>query len=211
MSSYRLYYFNTRGRAELCRLAFAAAKLEYEDIRLDSEQWAKEKASGRPPLGQMPFLITPEEKVIGGSVAIMKYICRKAGLSPADNFDEAIADMITDGIGDVFSALVKIHFEKDEDRKKELTIEFFKTTFATKMQKFESLLKDRNEGKAFFLGEKLSYADIVFFSLCNIFANGEPTVPEALKGYPLLIDHYNRVLNVPEIKTWVEKRPKTEH
>lgn len=44
MSGYRLYYFNTRGRAELCRLAFAAAKLEYEDIRLDSEQWAKEKA-----------------------------------------------------------------------------------------------------------------------------------------------------------------------
>ena len=43
MSGYKLHYFNSRGRAEICRLAFAAAKIEYEDIRLNSEEWAKEK------------------------------------------------------------------------------------------------------------------------------------------------------------------------
>jgi len=44
MSGFKLYYFNVRGRAEVCRLAFAAANVEYEDIRLDGDQWAKEKA-----------------------------------------------------------------------------------------------------------------------------------------------------------------------
>ena len=43
MSGYKFHYFNSRGRAEICRLAFAAAKIEYEDIRLNSEEWAKEK------------------------------------------------------------------------------------------------------------------------------------------------------------------------
>ena len=39
-------------------------------------------SAGRPPLGQMPFLVTPEGKILGQSGAIMKYICRKAGKPP---------------------------------------------------------------------------------------------------------------------------------
>ena len=40
-------------------------------------------------------------------------------------------------------------------------------------------------------------------------AKGEPEVPDVLKPFPLLVDHYNRVMNIPEIKAWIEKRPKT--
>ena len=39
-------------------------------------------SAGRPPLGQMPFLVAPEGKILGQSGAIMKYICRKAGNLP---------------------------------------------------------------------------------------------------------------------------------
>ena len=39
-------------------------------------------SAGRPPLGQMPFLVAPEGKILGQSGAIMKYICRKAGNPP---------------------------------------------------------------------------------------------------------------------------------
>ena len=45
MSGYKLYYFNGRGRGELARLAFAAANIEFEDIRLTRDEWAVEKAS----------------------------------------------------------------------------------------------------------------------------------------------------------------------
>ena len=46
MSGYKLYYFNIRGRGESCRLAFAAANIEFEDVRLPvgGEEWTKEKA-----------------------------------------------------------------------------------------------------------------------------------------------------------------------
>jgi len=36
-------------------------------------------SAGRSPLGQLPFLVTPEGKVLGQSAAIMKYICKKGG------------------------------------------------------------------------------------------------------------------------------------
>ncbi|CAH3197360.1 unnamed protein product [Porites evermanni] len=44
MSGYKLFYFPVRGGGEKCRLAFGAAKIDYEDIRLPAEEWAKEKA-----------------------------------------------------------------------------------------------------------------------------------------------------------------------
>lgn len=46
MSGYKHYYFIVRGRGEVSRLALAAANIDFEDIRMDREQWAKEKASG---------------------------------------------------------------------------------------------------------------------------------------------------------------------
>ena len=36
--------FQGRGGAEKCRLAFAAAKIEYEDVRVPIEEWPKEKS-----------------------------------------------------------------------------------------------------------------------------------------------------------------------
>ena len=44
MSGYKHYYFNFRARGEIGRLAFAAANIEFEDVRLEGEEWAKEKA-----------------------------------------------------------------------------------------------------------------------------------------------------------------------
>ena len=45
MSTYKLYYFDSRGTAEAIRIIFAQAGVKYEDVRLSSEQWANEKQS----------------------------------------------------------------------------------------------------------------------------------------------------------------------
>ena len=39
MSTYKLYYFDSRGTAEPARLIFAQAGVKYEDIRVTREQW----------------------------------------------------------------------------------------------------------------------------------------------------------------------------
>lgn len=42
MPSYKLYYFNGRGRAEISRLILAAAGVKYEDVRISD--WPKNKS-----------------------------------------------------------------------------------------------------------------------------------------------------------------------
>lgn len=131
-----------------------------------------------------------------------------SGLCPEDSFDEALADMIHDATDDLRNAVIKFFFEKDEAKKAGLEKEYNETTLPATLEKFEALLKSRDEGKGFFLGDKLTYADISFFDFFNGYiAGGQPTIPKELQKFPLLAEHYNRVLNVPEIKTWIAKRP----
>ena len=44
MPTYKLVYFDGRGRAELPRMLFAEAGVKYEDFRV-KDNWATEKAS----------------------------------------------------------------------------------------------------------------------------------------------------------------------
>ena len=39
MPSYKLTYFNARGAAELLRLCFKQAEVEFEDFRIAIEEW----------------------------------------------------------------------------------------------------------------------------------------------------------------------------
>ena len=46
MAPYKLTYFKARGRAEVPRMIFAKAKVEYEDVRVSSDEF-KEKMKER--------------------------------------------------------------------------------------------------------------------------------------------------------------------
>ena len=59
-------------------------------------------SAGRPPFGQMPFLVTPEGKVLGSSVAIMKYISKKGGT--------VISSDILSYVSEIFVCRVHIFF-----------------------------------------------------------------------------------------------------
>ena len=95
MSSYKLYYFNGRGRAEPIRIIFAQAGVKYEDIRFDREQWNKEYKESKMRFvncqlkimcfycKDMPFGLAPVLEVdgtkIGGAVNILRYLGIKFG------------------------------------------------------------------------------------------------------------------------------------
>jgi glutathione S-transferase len=79
MVKYRLVYFDFKGKGELARLIFAAARQDYEDVRYeyspDSEQWLKYKP--KTPFGRLPVLeiLNDDGKVVNRlaqSVAIGK-------------------------------------------------------------------------------------------------------------------------------------------
>lgn len=48
---YKLTYFNGRGLAEIIRLIFAQAGVDYEDIRIEKDEWPALKESKDKLLG----------------------------------------------------------------------------------------------------------------------------------------------------------------
>ena len=52
--------------------------------------------------------------------------------------------------------------------------------------------------------------DITFFDFFNNFTKGKEVIPGEFEKFPLLMEHYKRVLSVPEINEWLKKRLVTE-
>ncbi|XP_048589884.1 hematopoietic prostaglandin D synthase isoform X2 [Nematostella vectensis] len=118
MPSYKLHYFNARGRAEPARLAFAAAGIEYEDKRFEGrEEWLRVKPELDPPFGQVPLLVIDDKIKLAQSMAILAYVAREGGLAPTNSLDIAMCDMIVGVEGDLNSKGMKWFMEKDEKKK----------------------------------------------------------------------------------------------
>lgn len=54
MSQYKLNYFNVRGRGEVVRLVFHLAGIEFEDNRIEFQNWPQLKPLA--PFNQLPYL-----------------------------------------------------------------------------------------------------------------------------------------------------------
>ncbi|KXJ08912.1 glutathione S-transferase [Exaiptasia diaphana] len=206
MPAYKLYYFNARGRAEPARLCFAAAGVKYEDVRYTFEEWSKEKAAGLSPMGFLPMLEVDGKK-LNESLAIMRYLAREFGLCPKDSFMVAQCDMVVDSLFDVFGKLYAFKFEKDEEKKKNLEKEFYEKVVPNFYTKMTALLKNNSKGKGFFVGDKLTYADISMFTLGDYLSEHKPSL---LDEFPEVKANYVQVRDSSGIKEWLSTRPKTE-
>jgi glutathione S-transferase len=83
MKTYKLYYFNGRGRVEIARLIIATAGQKCEDMRYACEVWPTKKAE--MPLGQMHVLELngvklPQSRTIG------RFLAKQFQLAGKDNF-----------------------------------------------------------------------------------------------------------------------------
>ena len=110
MSTYKLYYFNGRGRAEVSRLVFVVAGQEYEDIRYEGDQWPAHKSE--MPLGQMPVLEVDGIK-IPQSAAIVRFLAKQFNLAGRDHLEQAKVDAVGDTINDLVTPFIRSRLEQD--------------------------------------------------------------------------------------------------
>jgi len=212
---YVLIYFDVRGRAEATRLLFKVAGVEFEDRRMTFEEWGKQKeqwkSAGKLPFGQLP-LLEVDGVLLAQSIAIARFVANEFGLTPPTNWGKAQADMTVDGCADFAQKITPSRFEKDEVKKAQLEEEA-KAVTPGFLKCFEDLLRANNGGKGYFVGDKLTYADISVFNTLNYawFDPGNPlSTPGELKKFPLLAEHYERIMNIPAIKNWLKERPVTQ-
>ncbi|XP_020630097.1 glutathione S-transferase 1-like [Orbicella faveolata] len=208
MPKYKLSYFPIRGRAEAIRIVFAVAGVEFEDNRVGPKEWFTElKHSGLSPSGQLPVLEV-DGKILTQSKVILSYVAKELNLAPEGNFQLAQADMLADVIGDLESMLSEAFNEKDPDSKEKALATASEEAIPAKCGYFEKFLV-ANSKHGFFIGDKLTYADIVVFTFLNsYFAKGKAQgIPEQLKEYPTLSAWYELVRTQPKVLQWLKNPP----
>jgi len=199
---YKLTYFNGRGLAEVSRLLLAQAGVAYDDVRIEKENWPALKPT--TPFGQVP-LLEVDGKVISQSRAIARFIAREHGLAGKNNVEAALADGIVDAVYDLFNLLSAWRQEQDPAKKDAIKSKFLNETLPPALANLTKILKS-NGGK-YFVGSDLTWADVAVAHYLGGLTLVEPT---GLDKAPELKEHSERILSLPKIKEWINKRPVTE-
>jgi len=206
MPSYKIIYFNATGRAETMRMIFKVAGVEFEDVRLEHDQFTPEMKAGLP-FGQLPVLEVDGVK-LGQSNACARYLARKFNLAGKTDFEQAQVDMIVDCFEDSSKPMISFFHEKDETRKAEMKKKFIDEQLPALLTLLEKLLTANHGGDKFFVGDELTWADIQFLTLSK-WLTLLAGIENPYAKFPKLAAIKTRVENVPQIADWIEKRPKT--
>ncbi|XP_074646001.1 uncharacterized protein LOC141902255 [Tubulanus polymorphus] len=201
MPKYTLKYFDVRGRAEISRLLFAQAGVEFEDVRYTFEQWAAVKPGA--PFGKLPILEI-DGKPLTQSLAIASYLAKEFGMF-ANNSMEMGRIMEVMFIGnDINETAWKVVFEKDEAKKAEI----MKTNLEEEMPRLFGALTKLLGSNTFFVGSAVTVADLLVFSVIDGFLQNEDFA-KLLQKFPTLTTHKDKIAQLPNIAAYLAKRPKT--
>ena len=203
MPNYKLVYFQGRGRAEICRLIFAQAGVEYEDARLSGEEWQKVKPT--TPYGSIP-LLEVDGKKLAGSTVIARYLAEEFGLAGSNAFENAEIAGIVDVVGDLVQKLLPYVFEKDDTKKAELKAAIRGEHLPRYFGIFENLIAGNPSGWVY--GPKVTYADIY---IAQIVLNIKSVAEDLLPNYPNIMKLNAAVNALPRIAAWIANRPQTQN
>lgn len=203
MPKYTLCYFNFRARAELARLLFALAGVEYEDERQIPQEWLNKKPS--TPFGQLPVLYVDGVQLCQ-SHTIARYLARSFGYAGKTDLDQAKADMIIDCVDDMLRPIMPAYREKNEQKKAAMRRNY-EEQLPVFMEMMEKLLESNPDSDKYFVGDDLTWADL---SVMNswYWIPGFGVIPP-LENYPKLKAHKERIESIPRIADWMDRRPET--
>ncbi|XP_071830302.1 probable glutathione S-transferase 5 [Apostichopus japonicus] len=127
-----------------------------------------------------------------------------------NDWEKAEIDAVLEVVQDLFYPVRKMFYADTDELKARYKKEFVDVQGPKYCGFLEKLLKANNGGDGFFVGSKVSLADIVVFA----------AVGDALgdKSRDYYLDHkepklkalIERIRAIPQINTWLQTRPKTE-
>jgi len=202
-----LKYFPAKGRGEPIRLLFEDQGIKYEDIRIHHASWAAEKAhlleSGASLYGQLPVVIL-DGVTLNQTLAILRFFARiygqivfspskqayhwltfspsfstitSLGLYGSNVLEAYVVDQAIDGFGDVMKEAVVLFGKDPKD-------EALRAAYIAKEGPEQLILLSKiisAKGGPFLLGDKLSFPDLVLFSLLDLFRPHFPNMEETYK------------------------------
>lgn len=155
--AYKLIYGDYRGVAETSRFLFKYGGIEFEDARVQFEDWPQWKE--KTPFGQLP-LLERNGKQINQSIAIARYLANLVKLAGNDDWENLEIDSIVDTISDIRQSndcvnsliffyfevveLVPIGREQDQTKRKALIDTVIKESFSYHLPRLEAIVEKNN-------------------------------------------------------------------
>ncbi|CAF1105124.1 unnamed protein product [Rotaria sordida] len=203
MSTYRLYYFDGRGRGEVPRLILTAAGQKFEDIRYSEGEWPSHKSE--MPLGQMPVLEIDGFK-LPQSMTVARFLARQFHLAGKDNLEQAKAEAVADTATDLLNKFGPIIWYEEEPQKKASIEKFFANELPKHLRNLETLAKAYSNGGSFFVGNQLTFADLHVY---DVLENVLEIDNNILDQYLWLKTNRQEVGKHPKIAAYLKNRPRT--
>ncbi len=205
MSKPTLTYFDAAmSRGEECRLALHIGGVDFEDHRLEREEWAALKPT--TPYGSLPLFEVPGRGVLAQSNAILVHVGRRHGLHPKDDFEAARHEAIMSYVEDLRASItVTMRMEDAAEKKKarEKLAETFLPQWATNVE------KQIGDGP-FFGGAAINVVDLKLHMIVQWLRGGAlDHVPTTIfAAYPKLNRIHDAVADHERVKDWNEKTKK---
>merc|ERR1719270_2338491 len=190
------------GRAELARLILAQADVDYQDHRIEREQWPGMKPG--TPMGQLP-LLEVDGVVLCQSMTIARYLARRYNLAGKDDIAAAEADQVIDACDDLVTIFSASRKATDESQKAEILKELREKTVPSWLEMMEKLLVSK--GGEYFAGGQLTWADLMIFNVQEYLDSKFPEIK--ITDYKNLNKLVEKVKNLPRIQKWISTRPQT--
>ena len=208
-----LYYFKIPfWRAEVTRLALFIGDVPFKDYRVEGKEIDNLKETGLLPNNQIaPFKQLPvldvDGKIIAQTGAIARFCGKLSGLYPKDNdFKAAQIDQIIEAAQDI-NYLVTLSSRDKEKERLALARKILATKHLPKWFQFlENLLKKNNESY-FFVGNKISIADLAIWRLLGWLSSGllDGVPTNILEPYKKLNKLREEVYKHPKVNEWMLK------
>lgn len=203
MSTYKLYYFNARGRGEISRLIFAAAGQKYEDIRYERSEWPSHK--GETPLGQIPVLEIDGLK-LPQSLSMARFLAKQFNLAGRDNLEQSKVDAVVDTAYDGWAKILPLRKEEDPVKKKELMKKFLTEELPKDFKNLEVLAKLYSDGGPFFVGNQLTWADLYVYDIVHTLLQFDAN---CLDNFSWLKQNRAEVEKQPRVAEYLKNRPQS--
>ncbi|CAF1344337.1 unnamed protein product [Rotaria sp. Silwood1] len=204
----KLYYFDTRGRAEFIRLILAAANRSYDDVRIDYSQWFDYKP--KILIGQIPMLELADKTQLTQSLSIARYLAREMGLGGKTNLESAKMDAVVDTQRDMNETLYNlIDFEKQDFKDMQKVNKFINEDLCKHCDNLSKLKNAYSKNGQYFVGNELSWADLFIYNSIDDLFRFLPQVKDKFDNqFKGLFDTIHSINN---IKKYLDQRPKVAY
>jgi len=205
MPSYKLIYFDGRGRAELARLLLTYGGEKFEDHRLARDAWPALKPNS--PWGGVPILEV-DGKQLAQSNTIARYLARKYGLAGSGEWEQALVESVLDTCEDLFQGISRV-FKADESKKEEEGKNLREKTVPETLDRFEKFIA-QNGSNGHVIGNKMTLADLALTATIDQLATMKHFVVTDLQKWPKIKEVYDNVRNDSKLANYIKNRKESQ-